>query len=105
MLFLLRQLLELFGVDARHTKGHWAKTELGRNVASYSPEASCWCLQGGIYFVSEKFSLTKDDRMQAAAALDAQAEKLGFENLVHFNDDPKTTPKQVRALIESAINS
>lgn len=82
-----------------------ARNEYGASVASGSPDATCWCLQGGLLRVARDLNKSGRDIMLVADVLDNTALLRGSNDLVNYNDTPGRTKDEVLQLIDDTINS
>lgn len=96
-----KTVAELLADPKRWTKGCFARNEIGRKVNCYDESAVCWCLEGA-------FSRIYGDTYKDTHALwqkfagTVLSSNPSFLCLPDFNDDPKTTHKQVMAVVKTA---
>lgn len=95
---ILTQARDLISDPARWTRGVYARDAEGRETASRSESAVCWCVHGAIRKVTGSVYDTLFSGRYAQAALPE-----GYSEVHEFNDDPKTTHSDVLALFDRAI--
>ena len=92
-----KTLVELFSVENSWTQHKYARDINGASTRPESPEATCWCISGGIrriYDVGNERSHLVYRRLAEATL------RLGYEEPSAWNDDKKTTREQVVSLCE-----
>ncbi len=105
---LQEDLQTLRGLLARGwTQGTMARDELGRGVVPQSRNAVCWCLLGGMDRATWGIGPEFDERHAAVceairAVLPATGEGAG--SILYFNENEKTTQRDVLELVDRAIN-
>ena len=86
---------DLLTDETKWTKGAFARDKEGKVIGSGSPLACCWCLSGAA------FHCVGDDSDESAYAILARIrERVGHASVAAWNDDPKRTFAEVRALVE-----
>jgi hypothetical protein len=93
-LVALRRLFE----ECQWTQGANARDARGRAVSDTAPDATCFCLVGGMNRV-----LKPDDGPDRYLELKDALTSCGVPDLVMFNDQRGRTKEDVLTLIESAI--
>lgn len=88
----------LFRAESRWTTRCFARFRNGIQCDAGDKRAVCFCLAGGIYRVYPK-GRRRENAFQRA---DRVAIKRGYTHVAHFNDDPKTTIADIRAVAKEA---
>ena len=96
----LRALDALFSDESKWTQGRWARAANGRTIGPLTPNAVCWCLEGGAVKVANSGASHRYARM-CEALNDATPRSAG--NFVIWNDHALRKFHQVKALIARAI--
>jgi len=92
-------------IEQGWTQGVNARNRYKERVAPASPDATCWCLQGGLFRVQHDLGLLYSKLIPAEDAIDATALLRGSNDLVNYNDTPGRTKEEVLQLIDDTINS
>lgn len=97
----MRTLQELFAQDGIWTQGAYARNEKGDRRMPFQGDACQFCLLGAVNFVyysDKKKCLQAQDRLTEMIQKDDEA----FVSIQDWNDDPKRTIEEVRALVKEA---
>lgn len=92
------KIRELYSDESRWTKNAFARDASGNEVSSRNSTAVCWCVGGAFNKCYPTFDNESiDERVRVREKLEA---KLGGCVIVSWNDDPKRTFAEVKALVE-----
>ena len=87
-----KTVASLFRYEKRWIQGDYARNIEGLNTNFGGLNARQWCLAGAIYKV---YPFTWSEMME-------KIEKLIRGSIIHWNDNPRRTFKQVKALVKKA---
>lgn len=91
-----KTVAELLADPKRWTKGANARDKRGVEVNTHSPNAVCWCSSGATKRIySDNLAFVRF-RLRTAIG------NLSASSILEFNDNPKTTHKQVMAVVKKA---
>lgn len=85
----LIKLKELLSDRSKWAQGYLAKDKMGNYVSPKSPEACCYCIEGGLVVVNADVTLPNMSCAEMANSLPgykALQESLGKNQLWYFND-------------------
>lgn len=88
----------LFADEKRWTKGQLARRKDHLMCDPDSADAICFCLWGGIKLVYPNGPQRIDAIWRTKGAVSMR----GYDGIPHFNDDPKTTIADIRAVAKEA---
>lgn len=98
-----KTLAELFSSPLRWTKGANGKTAQEDHVHERHPGAVRWCIGGGIALVySEGERYAVFEKLLAIINKEATEDDEPQDSVVSWNDNPKTTFKDIRQTIVKA---
>ncbi len=101
---------KLFTTEEQWTKGRFAGSKASNTVKTFSRAAIKWCLTGGVDKVMGK-AQDSEVRYAVSEKLTRAIKKLypkrfdKFVSMVGFNDNKRTTFKQLKRVLKKAIES
>lgn len=90
---------DLLTDESKWCRNAWAKDIRGIVVFSGSSAACQWCLEGAVRAVTDKLSKPFTRFAEMEAILFRAVARRGYDAISAFNDDPKTTFRDVKELL------